>query len=82
MYEDAIIPEANAWMQILNTGFGLTDKGLELYADFSHVPALQEDLNTKSKMYLSYITALDKAISNQSMTTDEARVIYEQIGLL
>lgn len=82
LYQDSIIPEANDWLSGLASAFGLIDTGLELYADFSHVAALQEDYEKKARMWNVTVMAADKAFASGIITPDEYREILEKTGML
>lgn len=82
LYQDSIIPEANEFLQNLSTGLNLIDQGIELYADFSHIPILQDDLEKRSNTWMRAVSALDKSFASQAITIEEYRENLIKIGML
>ena len=76
LYQDAIIPEANEWLLGLSDFMGL--KNITFESDFSHVPALQADLEKRSKTLNWAATGLFKAIEGQFLSTDDAKKEFEK----
>lgn len=68
LYQDAIIPEANEFLQGLGNFLQLDNITFE--ADFSHIAALQENIELRSKAMNWAATGLSKA--KESMLIDEA----------
>lgn len=82
LYQDSIIPESNEIMQGFSKFFGLIDKGKELYADYSHVPSLQLDLESRSRTWNYTVTSLDKAFASQAITIKEYQEVLRKIKML
>ena len=69
LYQEAIIPEANEFLQGLGNWMGITET---LVADFSHIAVLQADLERRAKSLNWAATGLSKAVETGITTTDEA----------
>jgi hypothetical protein len=82
IYQNAIIPAAEDWLSILSKGLSLTEQGLKLVPDFSHVPALQSDLLERSKMWNQATTAMSKAYADTALTKEEYREALIKIGMI
>lgn len=59
LYQEAIIPECDEWLEGLSEGLKLD---FLLQSDFSHISILQEDLNARSQALNYASTALSKAV--------------------
>ena len=70
LYNEAIIPEANEFLQGLANWMGLD---VELKADFSHVAALQADLEKRSKSLNWATTSVVKLLEANILSKEEAR---------
>jgi len=71
LYQDNIIPEANAFVSELSSFLGLPEKNLILKPDFSHVPVLQADAKIeaeKDKITVDTILQVQSAIINGTLT--------------
>lgn len=82
VYEDATIPEATGFCQILSKGFKLEEQGMELYPDFSHVKVLQDDLSTRATMHKTSVEALSKAFADGAISLEEYTEQLEYIGMI
>jgi HK97 family phage portal protein len=69
LYQEAIIPEANEFLQGLSNWMGITET---LKADFSHIAVLQADLERRAKSLNWAATGLSKALETGITTTQEA----------
>jgi hypothetical protein len=65
-YQDTIIPEVTQMYQTMSQQLGLTAQGLYLKPDFSHIPVLQEDEESKTKMVI-------ELVKNGVISIEEAR---------
>jgi hypothetical protein len=81
-YQNVIIPSAEDWLSILSKGLGLTEQNLLLIPNYSHVPALQEDLNERAKMWDSSVKALNKALTDGAINVSEYRTNLVKIGMI
>lgn len=70
LYQEAIIPEADEFLQGLSNWMGID---YELQADFSHVSILQADIERRSRSLNLIATGLAKAIEAGIMTVQEAQ---------
>lgn len=82
LYQDSIIPEANDWLSGLSSAFGLMESNLELHADFTHIAALQDDFEKKTRMWNVATMALNKALADQAITVEEYKATLEKIGMI
>ena len=71
LYQDAIIPEAEALMQQLATGLKLHDFNIELSIDYGHIEALQSSLKEKADARLAMNQAYLVAWEAGLATLDE-----------
>ena len=69
LYQEAIIPEANEFLQGLRDWMGLSE---HLVADFSHIAVLQADLERRAKSINWAATGLSKAVETNLTTEKEA----------
>ncbi len=76
LYQDTIIPEANEWLQGFTNFFQL--EGVFLKADFSHVAALQSDLEKRSKSMDRAATGLSKALESGFVQLPEAEEEFKK----
>lgn len=76
LYQDAIIPEANEWLQGLGNFFGLDN--ISLVADFSHIAVLQEDLKERSIAMNQAATGFDKALAAGFLEIERAKEQFEK----
>lgn len=65
-YQDTIIPETDQMYATISHQLGLTEQGLHLKADFSHIPVLQDNQKDESSIVVSLV-------QNSIIDTDEAR---------
>ena len=70
LYQEAIIPEADEWLQGLGNWMGLT---VTLKSDFSHIAALQQDKERMSRAINWAATGLSKAVETQLITIQEGQ---------
>ena len=75
LYQDAIIPEANEWLQGLGN-FLQVDAILK--ADYSHVAALQQDLERRSKAINWAATGLGKAVQGGFLDSADAKEEFKK----
>lgn len=69
LYQEAIMPEANEWLQGLANWMGLD---VRLVADFSHVAVLQADLQKRATALNQAATGLSKALTAGIVHPEEA----------
>tara|TARA_R100000541_G_scaffold17473_7_gene27251 strand:+ start:1241 stop:2452 length:1212 start_codon:yes stop_codon:yes gene_type:complete len=75
-YQDTIIPETDQLYATLSHQLGLTDQGLKLCADFSHVAVLQKDQVMQSDAMDKRANAVLKIIeSGVELSDDEKRTL-------
>lgn len=75
LFESNIIPNSETLTDSFNSSFGLTEQGMELVFDYSHISFLQKDKKeaaTTNKLDSSNIISLNQAVSKQEMTRDSA----------
>jgi hypothetical protein len=60
-YTDTIIPETEQMYAAISHQIGLTEQGLALIPDFSHLPVLQHDELSKATAMEKRATILEKA---------------------
>lgn len=82
LYQDSIIPEANDWLSGLASAFGLIDTGLELYADFSHIPVLQSEYESKATTWNTTTMAANRAFQDGVITIEEYRLILSRANMI
>jgi hypothetical protein len=82
LYQDSIIPESIDFLSGLSSALGLLDKNIQLYPDFSHIPALQTDYETKARTYNVMTMALSKALADQAITIEQYTEALEKIGMI
>lgn len=75
LYTNSIIPDTQSddqqWAQL----FGLSELGLNLFTDFSHLPALQENIAEQGRGRYYMDTALQSEFLNNLITLDRWREI-------
>ncbi len=77
-YQDTIIPETEQLYATLSHQLGLTDQGLHLCADFSHVAVLQQDQVLQSDALDKRANAVLKIIeSGVELSDDEKRALLQ-----
>jgi hypothetical protein len=75
-YQDTIIPETEQMYATLSHQLGLTDQGLLIVPDFSHVAVLQDDENQKANAMNLRADAVNKIIaSGVELDDDEKRAL-------
>ena len=72
-YQDTIIPETEQLYSTLSHQLGLTDQGLQLCADFSHVAVLQQDQVLQSDALDKRANAVLKILESGVELTDEEK---------
>lgn len=82
LYQDSIIPEAEEWLSGLSRALFLTDQNIELFADYSHIPALQDDYEKRSRIWNYSTTSIEKLVKSGLIDRDEARQILIKIGMI
>jgi phage portal protein BeeE len=82
LYQDSIIPEMNDFLQGLSSALLLTDSGLELYADFSHIQVLQADQKARADMFKSMVESYSKAFVDGAITLPQYTEALTQIGMI
>ena len=70
LYQEAIIPEADEWLQGIGNWMGLD---FTLKSDFSHIAVLQADLELRSKALNWASTGLDKGIQGGFIELPDAQ---------
>lgn len=70
LYQSVIKPEADEWLLGLGNFMGL--KGITFESDYSHVPALQADLEKRSKSLNWAATGIVKALEGKFISQEEA----------
>lgn len=81
LYQDATIPEATNWLEMMSKGLGLLDIGLELYPDFSHIQVLQDDLVSRTTMWQKASLALKHPFDTGVISKDEYRLNLAKVGI-
>lgn len=75
-YQDTIIPETQQMYDAIAQQIGLKDEGISLHADFSHIPALQEDENLKAQSMKIKAEAIEKIMAaGVALNEEEIREI-------
>ncbi len=82
LYQDSTIPEAQELTQSLSQMLGLIDRGIELYADFSHIAVLQDDYEKMSTTWFKSVSAMEKAFASGVITLIEYQDNLRKIGML
>jgi phage portal protein BeeE len=82
LYQDSIIPDSNNWLKTLSKGLGLLEEGKVLFADFSHVAVLQDDLEKRSKMWVFAVKAMNQAKGDGVLTDEEYKANLKKIGMI
>lgn len=72
-YQDTIIPETEQMYATLSHQLGLTDEGLLLVPDFSHVAVLQDDKNIEASAMNLRADAVNKIILAGVVLSDEEK---------
>ena len=72
-YQDTIIPETEQMYATLSHQLGLTDEGLLLVPDFSHVAVLQDDKNAEASAMNLRADAVNKIITAGVELSDEEK---------
>ena len=73
-YQDTIIPETEQMYSTLSHQLGLTDEGLYLKPDFSHIAVLQDDKNAEASAMNLRADAVNKIITaGIELSDDEKR---------
>jgi len=76
VYTDTIIPEVQQMYDSMAHQFGLTDEGISIYADFSHIPSLQVDEVSKSDSMNKRADVVKKVIeSGVNLSPEEVKEI-------
>ena len=70
-YTDTIIPETEQMYATMSHQLGLTSEGLTLVPDFSHIPVLQDDEESKTASMEKRAIILEKALA-AGISIDEA----------
>lgn len=81
-YQNAIIPAAEDWLSIISKELGLIEQNLLLIPDYTHVPALQEDLNQRSEMWNTATMALNRALIDKAISIEEYKANLVKIGMI
>jgi len=76
LYHDAIIPEADEWLQGLSNFMGLDN--INFVSDFSHIAALQADKERGSRALNMAATGLAKALGVGIIETEEAKTEFNK----
>lgn len=83
-YQSTIQPEADSFMRCLSEDFGLSQQGIELIADYSWLPLLQNDKQIESNMKTSdaqTIISLNASVNNGSLDLTAAiDIVVEILG--
>lgn len=82
LYQDSIIPQANDFLQGISSGLGLLGRGVELYADFSHIAVLQDDYEKQARTWNVTVMALNKAYADQAITLQQYQDALTKVGLI
>lgn len=72
-YQDTIIPETEQMYSTLSHQLGLTDEGLYLKPDFSHIAVLQDDKNAEASAMNLRADAVNKIITAGIELSDEEK---------
>tara|TARA_R110000772_G_scaffold51709_10_gene118618 strand:- start:526 stop:1767 length:1242 start_codon:yes stop_codon:yes gene_type:complete len=81
-YQDTIIPETQQMYDSIAQQIGLKDEGITIYADFSHIPALQADENLKAQSMKIKAEAIEKIqAAGVNLSEEEIREISGLNGL-
>ena len=75
-YQDSMIPESDEWLQEFANFFGL--ENITLKSDWSHVPALQDDIELRSKSINWAATGLSKAKDSGLIAEAEAQEEFKK----
>jgi len=72
-YQDTIIPETEQMYSTISHQLGLTDEGLYLKPDFSHIAVLQDDKNAEASAMNLRADAVNKIITAGVELSDEEK---------
>jgi len=78
-YVDSVIPEAEEWVNALNTYLGLDDKSYHITVDFTHLSIFAEDLKNKGIALKNLISALSLAFQDGAITLQEYKDQLKEI---
>lgn len=82
MYQNVTIPDAKGWLKMLSKGMGLTEQNLLLIPDYTHVPALQDDLEKRSKIWVNAVKSLHQAKEDGVLSDEEYKANLVKIGMI
>jgi phage portal protein BeeE len=74
-YQSTIIPEAEELAMNRSKLFGLVERGEWLELDYSHIPALQENLKEKAEVLEKKANAFNTLLQTGSFTIDELKEV-------
>ena len=78
VYQDTIIPETQSMYNSIIKQFGLDADGYYLKADFSHLPVLQDDEESKAQTQKTKAETLEKIIGmGVELTPDEIKILTD-----
>lgn len=77
-YQNTIMPEGNAFLKEISATLGLTEKNEILFADYSHLPVLQEDRLESDKA----LEAKTKAMINAALLVDQSKITQDQFNVM
>jgi HK97 family phage portal protein len=68
LYQETIIPEAQEWVDTLNSFFGTEGKSWHIVATFDHLPIFAENIKERAASIATITTALSKAYQDGAIT--------------
>ncbi len=78
VYQDTIIPETQQMYDSIMKQFGLDSEGYYLKADFSHLPVLQDDMESKAITQKIKAETLEKIVGlGVELTPDEIKILTD-----
>jgi len=78
VYQDTIIPETQQMYDSIMKQFGLDADGYYLKADFSHLPVLQDDMESKAITQKIKAETLEKIVGlGVELTPDEIKILTD-----
>ena len=78
VYQDTIIPETQQMYDSIMRQFGLDAEGYYLKADFSHLPVLQDDMESKAITQKIKAETLEKIVGlGVELTPDEIKILTD-----
>jgi len=81
-YQNTILPEAKSFAEMISKGLGAIEKGRKYILDYSHVPALQEDRETKANVLQKNVTAVQNLVQANIINPLQAQEIIQTLTVI